>query len=137
MIDDEPYTLYNRVSLPRYLRGVLLEQRVYVRDMEWHTQNRIDCASKRRSTSELRREDVTPSRAGDPLRPPPHRDGRPAQPLRAPGAEGAPYLSTSSTSTTRRAGRRIRSPRSRRAGRLVHRYELTEAFAHAGSRRTG
>src|SRR5207244_7729312 len=36
MIDDEPYTLYNRVSLPRYLRGVLLEQRVYIRDMEWH-----------------------------------------------------------------------------------------------------
>src|SRR2546425_4967985 len=42
MIDDEPYTLYNRVSLPRYLRGVLLEQRVYVRDMEWHVKNRID-----------------------------------------------------------------------------------------------
>ncbi|TMF80746.1 MAG: NAD(P)/FAD-dependent oxidoreductase, partial [Chloroflexi bacterium] len=42
MIDDEPYTLYNRVSLPRYLRGVLLEQRVYVRDMEWHTKNRFD-----------------------------------------------------------------------------------------------
>src|SRR5436309_15031385 len=42
MIDDEPYTLYNRVSLPRYLRGVLLEQRVYVRDMEWHEKNRID-----------------------------------------------------------------------------------------------
>src|SRR5258705_12020308 len=42
MIDDEKYTLYNRVSLPRYLKGVLLEQRVQVRDMEWHTKNRID-----------------------------------------------------------------------------------------------
>src|SRR5713226_9034246 len=42
MIDDEKYTLYNRVSLPRYLRGVLLEQRVYVRDQEWHDKNRID-----------------------------------------------------------------------------------------------
>jgi len=42
MIDDEKYTLYNRVSLPRYLRGVLLEQRVTVRDMEWHVKNRID-----------------------------------------------------------------------------------------------
>ena len=40
MIDDEKYTLYNRVSLPRYLRGVLLEQRVYVRDMAWHQKNR-------------------------------------------------------------------------------------------------
>jgi len=42
IIDDEKYTLYNRVSLPRYLKGVLLEQRVYVRDMEWHTNNRLD-----------------------------------------------------------------------------------------------
>jgi NAD(P)H-nitrite reductase large subunit len=42
MIDDEKYTLYNRVSLPRYLKGVLLEQRVYVRDQEWHDKNRID-----------------------------------------------------------------------------------------------
>ncbi len=42
MIDDESYTLYNRVSLPRYLRGVLLEQRVYVRDQEWHDKLRID-----------------------------------------------------------------------------------------------
>ncbi|HEY8655217.1 MAG TPA: FAD-dependent oxidoreductase [Candidatus Limnocylindria bacterium] len=42
MIDDEAYTLYNRVSLPRYLKGVLLEQRVYVRDQEWHDKNRID-----------------------------------------------------------------------------------------------
>ena len=42
MIDDEKYTLYNRVSLPRYLKGVLLEQRVQVRDMEWHVKNRID-----------------------------------------------------------------------------------------------
>src|SRR5688572_32916875 len=42
MIDDEKYTLYNRVSLPRYLKGVLLEQRVTVRDMEWHVKNRLD-----------------------------------------------------------------------------------------------
>ena len=42
MIDDEKYTLYNRVSLPRYLKGVLLEQRVQVRDQEWHDKNRID-----------------------------------------------------------------------------------------------
>jgi NAD(P)H-nitrite reductase large subunit len=30
------------VSLPRYLKGVLLEQRVFVRDQEWHDKNRID-----------------------------------------------------------------------------------------------
>jgi len=42
MVDDEKYTLYNRVSLPRHLKGVLLEQRVYVRDQEWHDKLRID-----------------------------------------------------------------------------------------------
>jgi len=51
LIDDEPYTLYNRVSLPRYLKGVLLERRVYVRDMEWHTKNRIDLRLETKVTS--------------------------------------------------------------------------------------
>ncbi len=41
LIDDEPYTLYNRVALPRFIKGVLLEQRVYVRDLAWHEKNRI------------------------------------------------------------------------------------------------
>lgn len=51
MIDDEKYTLYNRVSLPRYLKGVLLEQRVYVRDQEWHDKNRIDLRLETRVTA--------------------------------------------------------------------------------------
>jgi len=42
LIGDEPYTLYNRVSLPRYLKGVLKEERVSVRDVAWHEKNRID-----------------------------------------------------------------------------------------------
>jgi NAD(P)H-nitrite reductase large subunit len=51
MIDDEKYTLYNRVSLPRYLKGVLLEQRVFVRDQEWHDKNRIDLRLETRVTA--------------------------------------------------------------------------------------
>ena len=51
MIDDEKYTLYNRVSLPRYLKGVLLEQRVYVRDQAWHDKNRIDLRLETRVTA--------------------------------------------------------------------------------------
>ena len=50
MIDDEPYTLYNRVSLPRFLRGVLLEQRVYVRDRKWHDDLRIELRLETRVT---------------------------------------------------------------------------------------
>jgi NAD(P)H-nitrite reductase large subunit len=51
LIDDEPYTLYNRVSLPRYLKGVLLEQRVYVRDAAWHEKLRLDLRLETKATS--------------------------------------------------------------------------------------
>ena len=32
LITNEPYPLYNRVSLPRFLQGVLAEQKVMIRD---------------------------------------------------------------------------------------------------------
>ena len=92
MIDDEPYTLYNRVSLPRYLRGVLLEQRVYVRDMEWHEKNRIDLRLETTARQVNFEEKVVHADPGGDLR----YDrlliatgGRP-NPLRCPGADGAP-----------------------------------------------
>src|SRR3989454_2482921 len=46
MVDDEPYTCYNRVALPRYIKGVLLEQRVFVKDLAWHEKNRITLLSE-------------------------------------------------------------------------------------------
>ncbi len=41
LITDEPYPLYNRVSLPRFLQGVITEQKVMIRDREWHEQQGI------------------------------------------------------------------------------------------------
>jgi NAD(P)H-nitrite reductase large subunit len=41
LITDEPYPLYNRVSLPRFLQGVLTEQKVMLRTREWHEQQGI------------------------------------------------------------------------------------------------
>src|SRR5262249_27412368 len=41
LITNEPYPLYNRVSLPRFLQGLLPEQKVMIRDLEWHHQQRI------------------------------------------------------------------------------------------------
>jgi NAD(P)H-nitrite reductase large subunit len=94
MIDDEKYTLYNRVSLPRYLKGVLLEQRVYVRDMEWHTKNRIDLRLETKVTQVNFEDKTVALDPGGELK----YDklliatgGRP-NPLRVPGAEGATYL---------------------------------------------
>jgi len=41
LITNEPHPLYNRVSLPRYLQGLLPEQKVFIRDFAWHEQQRI------------------------------------------------------------------------------------------------
>lgn len=41
LITNEPHPLYNRVSLPRYLQGLLPEQKVFIRDLGWHEQQRI------------------------------------------------------------------------------------------------
>jgi NAD(P)H-nitrite reductase large subunit len=41
LITNEPYPLYNRVSLPRFLQGVLAEQKVMIRDFAWHEQRNI------------------------------------------------------------------------------------------------
>ncbi|HEX7736960.1 MAG TPA: FAD-dependent oxidoreductase [Ktedonobacteraceae bacterium] len=41
LITNEPYPLYNRVSLPRFLQGVIVEQKVMIRDFAWHEQRNI------------------------------------------------------------------------------------------------
>jgi NAD(P)H-nitrite reductase large subunit len=41
LLTNEPYPLYNRVSLPRFLQGVLVEQKVMIRDFAWHEQRNI------------------------------------------------------------------------------------------------
>jgi len=94
MIDDEKYTLYNRVSLPRYLRGVLLEQRCYVRDMAWHEKNRIELRLETKVTQVNFEEKTVSLDPGGEIK----YDklliatgGRP-NPLTVPGADGAKYL---------------------------------------------
>ena len=41
LLTNEPYPLYNRVSLPRFLQGVITEQKVMIRDLAWHEQRNI------------------------------------------------------------------------------------------------
>ena len=42
LLTNEPYPLYNRVSLPRFLQGLLPEQKVMIRNREWHEEQRIN-----------------------------------------------------------------------------------------------
>ncbi len=41
LLTNERYPLYNRVSLPRFLQGVIIEQKVMIRDFAWHEQRNI------------------------------------------------------------------------------------------------
>jgi len=134
MIDDEAYTLYNRVSLPRYLKGVLLEQRVYVRDQEWHDKNRIDLRLETKVVQvDFDHKTVTTDPGGEL---PYDRlliatGGRP-NPLRAEGADRTPYVfNFQYFDETKAMVRRI--PESKVAvvlGGSFIGYELAEAFAH-------
>ncbi|HJW50232.1 MAG TPA: FAD-dependent oxidoreductase, partial [Candidatus Limnocylindria bacterium] len=133
MIDDEKYTLYNRVSLPRYLKGVLLEQRVTVRDMEWHVKNRIDLRLETRVTQVNFEEKTVAIEPGGELK----YDrlliatgGRP-NPLHVPGSDDAPYLFNFQYFDETKA-MVARIPESKVAvvlGGSFIGYELTEAFA--------
>jgi NAD(P)H-nitrite reductase large subunit len=136
LITDEPYTLYNRVSLPRYLRGVLLEQRVYVRDQDWHDKNRVDLRRETRAKAvDFEGKTVTLDPGGEV---PYDRlllatGGRP-NPLKVPGADRAKYLfNFQYLDETRAMVERIQeSKRAVVLGGSFIGYELTEAFNHRG-----
>ena len=42
LFTDEPYTLYNRIALPPMLRKQVTEQKVIMRDLEWHEKHKIE-----------------------------------------------------------------------------------------------
>ena len=51
LLTNEPYPLYNRVSLPRFLQGVIIEQKVMIRDFAWHEQRNIQLITERLVTN--------------------------------------------------------------------------------------
>lgn len=136
MVTDEPYTLYNRVSLPRYLRGVLLEQRVYVRDHAWHEKERIDLRRETKVTAvDFAGKTVTLDPGGEV---PYDRlliatGGRP-NPLRVPGSDGAKHVYNFQYFDDAKAmvARIQESKVAVVLGGSFIGYELTEAFAHRG-----
>ena len=46
LLTNEPYPLYNRVSLPRFLQGVIVEQKVMIRDFACHEQRNINLVTE-------------------------------------------------------------------------------------------
>src|SRR5574340_1257967 len=90
LITNEPHPLYNRVSLPRYLQGLLPEQKVFIRDFAWHEEQRITLLTETLVTRGDTDERVVYLDHGGPLR---YEallvaTGGWANKLEAPGAEG-------------------------------------------------
>lgn len=42
LIGDEPHPLYNRVALPKVLKGITAPERTFIKTLAWHTDNNID-----------------------------------------------------------------------------------------------
>src|SRR5258708_8094304 len=51
LLTNERYPLYNRVSLPRFLQGAIIEQKVMIRDFAWHEQRNIHLLTQTFSTT--------------------------------------------------------------------------------------
>jgi NAD(P)H-nitrite reductase large subunit len=94
LITNEPYPLYNRVSLPRFLQGVIVEQKVMIRDFAWHEQRNIQLLTETMITSVNTEERVVVTDKGQHL---PYdalliASGGWANPLRVPGAQGLKHI---------------------------------------------
>ncbi len=94
LLTNEPYPLYNRVSLPRFLQGVIVEQKVMIRDFAWHEQRNIQLLTETLVTEINTDERVVVTQSG--LRLPYDAllvaTGGWANPLRVPGAEDCKHI---------------------------------------------
>jgi NAD(P)H-nitrite reductase large subunit len=94
LLTNEPYPLYNRVSLPRFLQGVLVEQKVMMRDFAWHEQRNISLITETMVTSVNTQERVVVTGDGQNY---PYdallvATGGWANPLKVPGVEGTGHI---------------------------------------------
>lgn len=133
LLTNEPYPLYNRVSLPRFLQGVLMEHKVMIRDLPWHEQRGIGLITETMVTSVNTDERVVVTGRGQHL---PYdalliATGGWANPLRVPGAEGTKHIYNFVTlDDTRTIIARMRESRTAVAyGGSFISYELCDGFA--------
>lgn len=132
LITDEPYPLYNRVSLPRFLQGVLTEQKVMIRNREWHEQQGIVLLTDTTVTAIDTEGQAVTLHDGRIL---PYTallvaTGGRANPLRVPGAEGTRFIFNFVTLDDTKAiiERAMESKSAVTTGGSFIGYEMTEGF---------
>ncbi|MDQ2714206.1 MAG: FAD-dependent oxidoreductase [Chloroflexota bacterium] len=94
LLTNEAHPLYNRVSLPRFLQGVLSEQKVMIRDFAWHEQKNIHLVTETLVTEVHTDERVVVTDTGQHL---PYdallvATGGWANPMQVPGAQGTRHI---------------------------------------------
>jgi NAD(P)H-nitrite reductase large subunit len=133
LLTNEPYPLYNRVSLPRFLQGVLTEQKVMIRDFAWHEQRNIQLVTETMVTSVHTDERVVVTDKGQHL---PYdallvATGGWANPLGVPGAEDTKHIYNFVTldDTKTIIARMLESRTALAYGGSFISYELCDGFA--------
>lgn len=133
LLTNEPYPLYNRVSLPRFLQGKLVEQKVMIHDFAWHEQRNIHLVTETLVTSVNTDERVVITSDGKQY---PYdalliASGGWANPLRVPGAVGTKHIYNFVTlDDTKTIIARMRESRTALAyGGSFISYELCDGFA--------
>ena len=136
LITNEPYPLYNRVSLPRFLQGAIPEERVMIRNFEWHTQQRITLITETLVTRVDTAGRAVYLEKGGPL---PYdalliATGGWANPLRVPGAAGTNriYNFVTLDDTKDLIAAALDSKHAVTSGGSFIAYELTEGFNKRG-----
>ena len=133
LLTNEPYPLYNRVSLPRFLQGVIVEQKVMIRDFAWHEQRNITLVTETMVTNVNSDERVVVTGDGQEF---PYdallvATGGWANPLRVPGAEGTRHIYNFVTldDTKSIIARMLESRTALAFGGSFISYELCDGFA--------
>ena len=133
LLTNEPYPLYNRVSLPRFLQGVIVEQKVMIRDFAWHEQRNITLVTETMVTDVDTEERVVVTDNGQKF---PYdallvATGGWANPLRVTGAEGTRHIYNFVTldDTKSIIARMLESRTALAYGGSFISYELCDGFA--------
>jgi NAD(P)H-nitrite reductase large subunit len=133
LFTNEPYPLYNRVSLPRFLQGVITEQRVMIRDFAWHEQRNIRLITETMLTEVNTEERVVVTDKGEVY---PYdallvATGGWANPLRVPGASDTKHIYNFVTldDTKTIVARMLESRTALAYGGSFISYELCDGFA--------
>jgi NAD(P)H-nitrite reductase large subunit len=133
LLTNECYPLYNRVSLPRFLQGVIIEQKVMIRDFAWHEQRNIQLLTETFVTDVNTEECVVTTDKGHHL---PYdalliATGGWANPLQVPGAKDVKHIYNFVTldDTKTIIARMLESRTALAFGGSFISYELCDGFA--------